>query len=73
MAKFVRAGNKGINLERVLYYEVSDALGGTVGRGASASSGAQAALILFFSATDRLAIQNVDEARIILHALKTHE
>ncbi len=73
MAKFVRAGNKGINLERILYYEVSDALGGTVGRGASVSTGGQAALVLFFSATDRLAIQNVEEARLILHALKSHE
>jgi hypothetical protein len=30
-------------------------------------------LVLFFSATDRLAIQNVEEARVILHALKAHE
>jgi hypothetical protein len=69
MAKFIRVGNRGINLDRINHYEIGDAVGGTLGRGQSASSGAQAALVLFFGNNERLAIQNAAEAKLILEAI----
>lgn len=69
MARFVRVGNRGINLDRINHYEIGDAAGGTLGRGVSASSGAQAALVLFFGNGERLAIHSASEAKAILEAI----
>ena len=69
MAKFIRVGNRGINLDRINHYEIGDAAGGTLGRGVSASSGAQAALVLFFGSGERLAIHSAAEAKAILEAI----
>jgi hypothetical protein len=70
MAKFIRVGNRGINLDRINHFEIGDAAGGTLGRGSSVSSGAQAALVLYFGNNERLAIQNPVEAKAILEAIQ---
>jgi hypothetical protein len=69
MAKFIRVGNTGINVEQINHYEVSDALGGGLGRSA-APTGQGVALVLFFGSGERLAITNAAEARQILDAIQ---
>lgn len=69
MAKFIRIGNKGINLEQISHYEVGDGMGGTMGRGPSVATGHQVALVLYFAHGDKLSILNTKEAQDILQAI----
>ena len=69
MATFVRVGSRGINIEQIVYYEVSGALGAGLGRGA-APTGQAVALVLHFVGDTRLTISDASEAREILEALQ---
>ena len=69
MAKFVRVGSRGINLEQIVYYEVSGALGAGLGRSAG-PTGQAVALVLHFVGDARLTITDAAEAREVLEALQ---
>jgi hypothetical protein len=69
MAKFVRVGARGINLEQIIYYEVSGALGAGVGRGA-APTAQQVSLVIHFVGDTRLTVTDPSEAREILSAVQ---
>jgi hypothetical protein len=68
MAKFVRVGARGINIEQIVFYEVSGALGAGLGRGA-APTGQAVSLVIHFVGEARLTITDPTEAREILEAI----
>ena len=65
MAKFVRVGARGINLEQIIYYEVSGSLGAGLGRGAGPTA-QQVSLVIHFVGDTRLTITDPNEAREVL-------
>jgi putative flippase GtrA len=69
MAKFVRVGARGINVDQIMYYEVSGALGAGVGR-AAAPSGQAVALVIHFAGDARMTVTDANEAREILDAIQ---
>ncbi|NJK43124.1 MAG: hypothetical protein HC933_01645 [Pleurocapsa sp. SU_196_0] len=69
MAKFVRVGARGINLEQIVYYEVSGALGAGVGRAAAPTAQA-VSLVIHFVGDVRLTITDASEAREILNIIQ---
>jgi hypothetical protein len=68
MPKFVRVGARGINLEQIIYYEVSGALGAGIGRGAAPTAQA-VSLVIHFVGDTRLTITDPNEAREILNQI----
>jgi putative flippase GtrA len=68
MAKFVRVGARGINVEQIVYYEMSGTLGAGLGRGA-APTGQAVALVVHFVGEARLTITDPNEARELLEAI----
>ena len=69
MAKFIRVGNKGINVDAINYYEVGDSMGATLGRGASGGTGNTVSLVIHFGEGERLSILNPKEAAEMLEAI----
>jgi hypothetical protein len=69
MAKFVRVGSRGVNVEQIVYYELSGSLGAGLGRGA-APVAQSVALVVHFVGEARLTITDPDEARQLLNALQ---
>jgi hypothetical protein len=70
MAKFLRVGHRGVNLESIQYYEVSGSLGAGVGRNAPAQvSASNVSLVLYFEGGSKLAITDPSEARDVLSKL----
>ena len=67
MAKFIRVGNKGINVDAINYYEVGDSMGATLGRGASGGTGNTVSLVIHFGDNERLS--NPKEAAEMLEAI----
>jgi hypothetical protein len=71
MAKFLRVGHRGINLDSIQYYELSGNMGSGLGRGAPAAATANnVSLVLFFEGGAKLAVTDPAEARDVLSKLE---
>ncbi len=71
MAKFIRVGHRGVNLDSIQYYELSGNMGAGLGRGApAAATASNVSLVLFFEGGSKLAITDPTEAREVLAKLE---
>ena len=71
MAKFLRVGHRGVNLDSVQYYELSGNMGAGLGRGApGAATASTVSLVLFFEGGAKLAVTDPAEAREVLSKLE---